>query len=120
MNKNTQDYGYYKLGVKYYKNIHPNKFYKRNLDTTFKTKTREELTQVMNNIFLSFKLSEFYFRKVINEYPQSSYCEDAKNKIILLNKLHKSYEKLNIEENKIINNDEFIKEFGLNVFFNRR
>ena len=45
------DYAYYKLGIKYYKNINPNYFYKRNPDTTFDTKTRDELLAVLNKIY---------------------------------------------------------------------
>ena len=101
--------------MKYYRNIHPNKFYKRNLDTTFETKTRDELVSALNKIHLSFNLSEFYFKKVIDEYPQSAYCEDSKAKIQLLNKLYKSYKDIELEENKIINNDAFIKEMGLKI-----
>jgi len=111
----NQDYTYYKLGMKYYRNIHPNKFYKRNMDTTFETKTRDELVLALNKIHLSFNLSEFYFKKVIDEYPQSAYCEDSKEKIQLLHKLLKSYKDVDIEENKIINNEAFINEMGLKI-----
>jgi len=115
MNKKGQDYIYYKLGIKYYRNIHPNKFYKRNLDTTFETKTHDELASELNLIYLSFNLAEFYFNKIIEEYTQSVYFEDAKAKIKLLKKLHKSYENITIEENKIINNEKFISEMGLKI-----
>jgi len=110
-----QDYIYYKLGVKYYKNIYPNYFYKRNLDTTFETKTYNELLSVLNKIYMSFKLSEYYFNKVINEYSKSMYLEDSKEKIKLLKKLYKSYENIILEENKIVNNEVFMKEMGLKI-----
>jgi len=111
----NQDYAYYKLGMKYYRNIHPNQFYKRNMDTTFETKTRDELVSALNKILLSFDLSEYYFKKVTDEYPQSAYCEDSKAKIKLLYKLYKSYKDIDLEENKIVNNDAFIKEMGLKI-----
>jgi len=110
-----QDYIYYKLGIKYYKNIHPNYFYKRNLDKTFETKTYNELLKILNKIYMSFKLSEYYFNKVINEYSNSIYVEDSKEKIKLLKKLYKSYKNIVIEENKIINNEKYIKEMGLKI-----
>jgi len=110
-----QDYVYYKLGIKYYKNIHPNYFYKRNLDTTLETKTYEELLKVLNKIYLSFKLSEYYFNKVINEYSKSMYMEDSKEKIKLLKKLYKSYENIVLDENKIVNNKIFMEEMGLKI-----
>jgi hypothetical protein len=56
-----QDYIYYKLGVKYYRNIHPNQFYKRNFDSTYETKEYDDLASALNNIFVSFNLSEYYF-----------------------------------------------------------
>ena len=112
---NEQDYTFYKLGVKYYKNIHPNKFYKGNKDSTSETKPYNELVSVLNKIFLSFNLSRYYFIKVINEYPKSRYYEDSKAKIDLLKKLYKSYENIELEENKIINNEQFMNEMGLKL-----
>ena len=111
----NQDYFHYKTGINYYRNIHPNQFYKRNADTTFETKTYDELVSALNKIYLSFNLSEFYFKKVIKEYPQSPYYEDAKTKIQLLKKLHKCYENPVLEENKIIDSEKFISEMGLRM-----
>ena len=111
----VQDYAYYKLGIKYYKNIHPNNFYKRNPDTTFETKTYDEQLSALNKIYFSFKLSEYYFNKVINEYPKSLYAEDSREKVKLLKKLHKSYENIILEENKIVNNNKFMEEMNLKI-----
>lgn len=108
-----QDYEYYKRGIKYYRNIHPNQFYKRNTDTTFETKTNEELSAALDKIKTSFRLADYYFKKIISEYPQSPYANDSKTKILLLKKLYKSYENTAIEENKIINSEQFMKEMGL-------
>ncbi|MCL2444071.1 MAG: hypothetical protein FWD13_11510 [Treponema sp.] len=113
--KKEQDYEYYKVGIKHYKNIHPKYFYKRNPDTTFETKPYEELIAVLNNIYLSFNLSEHYFNLVISEYPNSPYAEDAKEKIKLLQKLHKSYENIVLEENKIVNSTGFMNEMELKM-----
>ena len=114
--KNTQSYEYYKLGIKFYKNIHPNQFYKRNVDGTFEPKTYKEQLKLLNKIFISFNTAEYYFTKVIMEYPESEWTDDAKEKIKLLKKLYKSYENINIEENnKIIDNNKFIKEMGLKI-----
>ena len=112
---NEQDYAYYKLGIKYYKNIHPDQIYKRNLDTTFETKTYDELVSILNTIFLSFNLSEYYFRKVVEEYKNSPWTNDAKEKISLLKKLYKSYENINVEERKIINSSDFVNKMGLKI-----
>jgi len=114
-NKTDLDYEYYKLGVKYYRNIHPNQFYKRNTDSTFQTKTYDELISSLNKIYLSFSLSEYYFNIIINNYSQSPYFDDSKAKIKLLNKLYKSYENIVLEENKIINNDKYINDMGLKI-----
>jgi len=110
-----QDYLYYKAGIKYYKNIHPNYFYKRNRDTTFETKTYDELLSVLNKIYMSFKLSEYYFNKIINNYSKSMYLEDSKEKIRLLNKLYKSYENIILDENKIMDNGKFMEKMGLKI-----
>ncbi|MCL2721341.1 MAG: hypothetical protein FWD47_08395 [Treponema sp.] len=114
-NTKEQDYTYYKEGIKYYKNIHPNSFYKRNHDTTFETKPYDELVSVLNNIYLSFNLSEHYFNLVVSEYPKSSYAEDSKEKIKLLKKLHKSYESIKIEENKIVDSTGFMNQMELKM-----
>jgi len=116
IDKNAQSYRYYKLGIKFYKNIHPNKFYKRNDDGTFEPKKYEEQLKLLNKIFISFNTAEYYFTKVITEYPESEWAEDAKEKIKLLKKLFKSYENINIEENnKIIDNNKFVNEMGLKI-----
>ena len=111
----NQDYAYYKLGIKYYRNIHPNQFYKRNFDTTFETKTYEELVLVLNQIYVSFNLSEYFFQKIIDEYPNSPYLEDSKSKLQLLKKLYKSYRSTAFEENKVIHNEKFMNEMGLRI-----
>ena len=114
LNKTSeQDYKFYKSGIKYYKNIHPNFFYKRNSDSTFETKTYNELVSILNKIYLSFNISEYYFNKIIKEYPQSPYFEDSKEKIKLLKRLFKSYDNIVIKENKIIDNEKYIKEMGI-------
>jgi hypothetical protein len=113
---NDQAYEYYKCGIKYYKNIHPNKFYKKNTDRTFEPKTYEEQLIILDNIFISFSSANYYFKKVIIEYPQSEWTQDAKDKIQLLKKLYKSYENINIEENnQIIDSNKFVKEMGLKI-----
>jgi len=115
MKTKNQDYAYYKLGIKYYKNINPNYFYKRNPDTTFETKTRDELLAVLNKIYVSFKLSEYYFNRVVNEYSGSPYFEDSKAKIKLLKKLRKSYGNIDLEESKITDNRKYMEDMGLKL-----
>jgi len=110
-----RDYIYYKLGIKYYRNIHPNKFYKRNNDSTLETKKYKELVSILNKIYLSFNLSEYYFNKIISDYPKSPYFSDSTEKIKLLKKLYKSYENIILEENKTINNEKFMNEMGLKI-----
>ncbi|MCL2230111.1 MAG: hypothetical protein FWC01_03375 [Treponema sp.] len=110
-----QDYVFYKTGIKYYKNIHPNKFYKRNGDSTLVTKKYDEMVSVLNKIYLSFNLAEYYFKIITEKYPLSAYFEDSKAKIELLKKLYKSYENMVLEENKIIHNEAFMNEMNLNM-----
>jgi hypothetical protein len=113
--KNT-DYEYYKLGIKYYKNIHPSQFYINNPERTFEPKTYDEQLNVLNTIFVSFRSAEYYFSKVINEYSNSEWANDSKDKINLLKKLYKSYENMNIyENNQVINSNKFVEEMGLKI-----
>ena len=113
MQKN-KSYKYYKLGIKYYKNIHPDQFYKNNPDKTFEPRTYNEQLKALNKIFVSFKSAEYYFSKVLVEYPKSEWANDAKEKIILLRKLYKSYENLDISQNnQIIDCNKFVEEMGL-------
>jgi outer membrane protein assembly factor BamD (BamD/ComL family) len=80
INISNQDYAYYKLGIKYYRNIHPNNFYKNNKDRTFEPKIYDEQLKILNKIFISFNCSEYYFTKLISEYPNSEWANDAKEK----------------------------------------
>ena len=76
----------------------------------------KKIKKLLNKIFISFNTAEYYFTKVITEYPESEWTDDAKVKIKLLKKLYKSYENINIEENnKIIDNNKFIQEMGLKI-----
>jgi len=109
----NQDYIYYKLGIKYYKNIHPNFIYKRKTDNTFTLKPYNELMSSLNNIILSIYLSENYFTKVILEYPNSIWRNDAIAKVKLLLKLTKSYENINPNERKIIDSTDFVNIMGI-------
>ena len=113
-----QDYLYYKLGIKYYKNIHPDRFYKRNVNKMYETKNYEEQLAALNKIYISFTLSEYYFNKVIFEYNHSLWANDAKEKLTLLKKLYARYENMDIENyNQIINTLNYIKEMGLKPLF---
>lgn len=112
------DYIYYKLGIKYYKNIHPIMLYKNRsnkADGIYETKEFDELVSALNVIFLSFNLSEYYFKKVIEDYPQSKWARDAKEKITVLKKLYKRYENIVVEENQITHYESFINEMGLKM-----
>ena len=113
---NDQSYVYYKLGIVNYKNIHPNQFFKRNIDRTFVPKTYEEQLKILDTIFISFNSAEYYFTKVITEYPKSEWASDAKEKIKLLKKLYKSYEKIDEEKyRQIIDSSRYLNEMGLKM-----
>jgi hypothetical protein len=109
----NQDYLYYKLGIKYLKNIHPHFIYKRKSGNTFELKPYDELMSALNNIIFSIYLSEHYFTKVILEYPKSIWRNDAIAKVKLLLKLTKSYENINPHERKVIDATRFINEMGI-------
>jgi hypothetical protein len=108
-----QDYLYYKLGIKYYKNIHPNFIYKRKSQTSFTLKSYNELLAALKNIILSIFLSKLYFTKVILEYPNSIWRNDAIAKVKLILKLTKSYENINPNERKVVDSRQFVNEMGI-------
>ena len=111
-----QAYECYKSGILYYKNIHHDQFYNRNDDRTYEPKTFDEQFTILNKIFISFNIAEYYFNKVINDYPNSEWANDSKEKLKYLKKLYKSYENMDIENNnKIINNNRYVNEMGLDI-----
>ncbi|MCL2834156.1 MAG: hypothetical protein FWD78_13380 [Treponema sp.] len=110
-----QDYRYYRLGIKYYKNIHPDKLFKKNPDTTYESKKYDELLSALNNIYMSFNLSQYYFKKVIDDYPDSPYAHDAGQKIRLLKKLFKSYDNVSMDADRIVDSREFVSAMGLKM-----
>jgi hypothetical protein len=102
--------------MQYYKNIHPGKFYKANIDGIFETKIPDEQVKILDNVFLSFKNAEYYFAKIATEYPASEWAHDAKEKLKLLEKLHKSYEHINANKNNhIIHCNQFVAQMGLSI-----
>jgi len=113
---NNRAYEFYKLGILHYKNIHHDKFYNKSKNKTNTPKTFEEQFTILNKIFFSFNIAEYYFDKVISDYPNSEWTSDSKVKIKYLKKLYKSYENMDIENNnQIIDNNKFVYEMGLNI-----
>jgi hypothetical protein len=108
-----RDFYFYKLGIKYYKKIHPNIFYKKSSSETYETKTYKELISILNDIFISFYLSEYYFNIIINEYPKSSWYDDAIEKAKLLKYLKERYKNINLEGSKVTNYTQYVNEMGL-------
>lgn len=100
VSESDQAYAYYKQGIKFYKNIHPGQFYmKKNSAVSYEHIHYEEQLKVLEKIFISFRVANYFFRKVAGDYPDSAWAEDAKNKIQLLQKLWKSYESRTAEKN---------------------
>ena len=115
INISNPDFVYYKLGIKYYRNIHPNKFF-INKDKTFQPKAFEDQLKILNNIYISFNCSRYYFTKVLAEYPNSEWAADAGEKLKLLKKLYKSYQNMDVENNtQIKDSHKFINEMGLKL-----
>jgi hypothetical protein len=87
-----QSYAYYRQGIRYYRNIHPDQFYRRLTRTTFAPIGRRRQLEILEKIFLSFNLARRYFKHVIDNFPDSPWRGDSLAKIALLDKLRKSYE----------------------------
>jgi hypothetical protein len=60
-------------------------------------------------------MSEHYFTKVILEYPNSVWRNDAIAKVKLLLKLSKSYENINPNEKKVVDSTRFVNEMGIRI-----
>lgn len=87
-----QAYAFYRQGIKYYRTIHPDQFYEKKSAAAYEPVGYEEQLKALEKIFISFNGANYFFRKVVDEYPQSSWAADAGDKINLLKKLWKSYE----------------------------
>lgn len=111
--ENLTDYECYRQGINYYRNIHPDRFYKRMGGKNYQTLTNDEIKTALQKIRGSFELSRHYFAKLLNEFPQSQWAEDAALKIKLLDKLEKSYGDITVEGEKISSFDTFMNQMGL-------
>jgi hypothetical protein len=79
------------IGYKYYLKINQKyqKYFNNNmLEKHFKNIKYEILIKYLKKIYLLFNVSEHYYNKIINEYPESSYLEEAKDNIVILKKLN--------------------------------
>jgi len=109
----NDDFAYYRQGIKYFQKIHPGRFYHRNFDGTYETKTKDDLISVIKDIFISFKMAEFYFTKVVTEYPASPWLFDSKRKIFSLKKLYRRYLNIDLSKKNIVDSKQFADEMGL-------
>jgi len=76
---------FYLIGYKYYLKINPKQLENNYLETFFEITKYEILIKSLKKLYLSFNVSEHYLNKIINEYPESRYLEEAKDRINLLN-----------------------------------
>ena len=112
----NQDYEYYRQGIKYYRKIHPDQFLKRKEDNTYVPGTYNQQMEKLNEIFISFNSALYFFGMVLSDYPGSPWADDAKDKLVLLNKLQKIYSSMNIENhNQIIDSNKFVEEMGFKI-----
>ena len=110
------DYSYYKSGIEYYKKVHSDNFYRKQSKTGYKKKTYQEQVDILNNIYISFSAAEYYFNKLISEYPDSPWVFDAKEKVVLLEKLYKKYIVFSIdEEEKFSDYTQFMNKNGISL-----
>lgn len=97
----AQDYALYKVGIKYYKKIHPSYFYKTggvsSLFSGFEKHCYEKQLELFREMLDCFYMSELYFKRLIENYPTSIWKEDAIEKIEYLSKLKARYYKMEFD-----------------------
>ncbi len=93
-----QDYALYKAGIVFYKRIHPSKFYKQSsidsLFSGFVEHDYETQLKVFRDMLDCFYVSERYFKRLIADYPNSIWKNDAIEKIKYMNDLKSRYYKM--------------------------
>jgi len=109
-----QAYAYYRLGIRYYKRIHPDKFFRKKDNGTYISKPYREQVEALNEIHAHFACAAYCFGKIAKDYAESEWAADARAKLALLKKLAKSYENIDACRTiKIIKTGKFAEEMGL-------
>jgi hypothetical protein len=93
-----QGYAWYRQGIKYWRRIHPDRFYKKayisssigafpeHVDLSSKEKT-----EVIKDILNSFKWAKYFFTHVLEECADSPWVFDAKRRLRILERLELIY-----------------------------
>jgi hypothetical protein len=105
ININNRAYEYYKLGMEYYNNVLPDNIYELNISRKYEYKTFEKEFEELNVRFISLNIAEYYFNKVINDYPNTEWTWAAKEKLKCFNKEYENMEN--------INNKEYVYEYKI-------
>lgn len=89
-------YAYYKQGFNLYTKIHPHSWHlplkKEKFFSTIKRKeTNEEVIKIVQGLLDILPKSYYFFSRVLEEYPESSWAYDAREKMIRIEKLTPIY-----------------------------
>ena len=89
-------YAYYKQGFNLFSKIHPNSWHtplkKEKFITTLKREeTNDEMIKIVEELLEFLPRSYYYFSRVLEEYPESSWAYDAQEKMIKIEKLTPVY-----------------------------
>jgi hypothetical protein len=93
-----QSYAWYRQGIRYWRRIHPGRFYKKayisNSSGYFPDHIdvgAGEKAEVIRDIFYSFRQAKYFFTRVLEDYADSPWVFDAKRKLRIMEKLEFIY-----------------------------
>ena len=110
------DYAFYRLGLQFYRQIHPQRLFRRLADGRLKPRTYEEQAGILNQIYISFRISEYWFRRLVGEYPDSEWAADGRDKILFLNKMKERYRRFSLfNSEEVKSHREFMEAHGLRM-----
>ena len=90
-------YVFYKTAMTYYMKIHPSQWNTKKTRQLNNPKTEEEIEEYKEKVRVlanQFPRAYYYFSIVVNEYPDSSWYKDAKEKMMIIEERTKIYKKI--------------------------
>jgi hypothetical protein len=109
-----RDYEFYKLGIESLRLVHPSKLLRQSSAGSQARIGIEEQQKVLSEILQAIEESTFSFRQVVDSFPDSPWCSDSQEKIELLEKLKRRYEKfVPTEQGNVYDFQEFLSRNGI-------
>jgi curved DNA-binding protein CbpA len=90
-------YAYYKLGYKIFSKIHPSQWWiasKNQFDVWENKKLKKESLAIAHHMYASLPKAYYYFSVVADEYPESMWARDAREKMHTVERMTPLYAKI--------------------------